>query len=283
MRSEIQRHVIQLLHGGHALDGAQRAAAINELGRRIGRTPGIATGEIDVEHPKLRIKAIAALGFDETEPELSARVLSDLVNEGPPRLALQAVRALGRLPADRRDQFRALVRDPETPPAVALAAARLAAGPGGEDVVAELRDLRRRLRAYVERDDSPSLVSIDRLIARRASGNAHPRAPTHCIGGRERATGCLGRRNWMATQEQVVVRYWTWCRGWLESRIHVGNPHRDAVVLRVRACQGDEVGDLLPVRRLRGWEALRVERLVLPRSGQRLRLQRTPMFQDPAK
>ena len=179
MRSEIQRHVIQLLHGGHALDGAQRAAAINELGPEgLAELRGIATGEIDVEHPKLRIKAIAALGFDETEPELSARVLSDLVNEGPPRLALQAVRALGRLPADRRDQFRALVRDPETPPAVALAAARLAAaGPGGEDVVAELRDLRRRLRAYVERDDSPSLVSIDRLIAEARFGQRSPEGP----------------------------------------------------------------------------------------------------------
>jgi len=175
MRSDIERHVIRLLHGGHALERGERAAIINALGPEgLEVLRGIAKGDIAVEHPKLRLKAISALGVDETEPELSARILSDLVNEGPPRVSIQAVRALGRSPARGREQFRALVRDPATPPAVALAAARVAAQAGGEDVVADLRDLRRRLRAYVERDDSPSLLSIDRLIAEARFG---PRAP----------------------------------------------------------------------------------------------------------
>jgi hypothetical protein len=39
--------------------------------------------------------------------------------------------------------------------AVALAAPRVAAEAGGEEVVADLRDLRRLLRAYGESDDLP--------------------------------------------------------------------------------------------------------------------------------
>lgn len=178
MRPDIKRRVIQLLHGGHALEREAGAALINELGPEgLEVLRGIADGQIPVEHPQLRLKAISALGLDETEPDASARVLSGLVNEGPPRIAIHAIRALGRLPVGGREQLRGLVRDPATPPAVALAAARVAAHEGGEDVAAELRELRRRLRAYVETDDSPSLLSIDRLISEARHGRRAPDGP----------------------------------------------------------------------------------------------------------
>ena len=178
MRTDIERRVLQILHGGHALGREESAALINELGPEgLDVLRGVAEGQIPVEHPQLRLKAISALGLDETEPEASARVLSALLTEGPPRVAIHAFRALGQLPVREREQLRGLIRDPTTPPAVALAAARVAAPGGGEEVVAELRDLRSRLRAYVESDDSPSLLSIDRLIREARHGRRAPDGP----------------------------------------------------------------------------------------------------------
>src|SRR6476619_482344 len=105
MKSEIERHVLRLLQGGQAFELGDRAAMIRELGPEGMKVlRGIASGEIEVEQPKLRLKAVSALGFDEAEAEVSARVLSDLVNEGPPRIAILAVRALGRSPAGGREQ-----------------------------------------------------------------------------------------------------------------------------------------------------------------------------------
>lgn len=178
MKSEIERQVVRLLQGGQAVERGDRAAMIRELGPEgLEVLRKIAAGQIEVEHPQLRLKAIAALGFDEMEAEASAQVLSDLVQEGPPRVAIVAVRALGRSPAGGREQFRALVRDPKTPPSVALAAARVAAATADEEVVGDLRDLRSRLRAYVERDDSPSLLSLDRLIAESRFGRGETKGP----------------------------------------------------------------------------------------------------------
>lgn len=170
MRTDMERRVLTLLRGGHALERADREAIINQLGPEgLAVLRSIARGDTEVEHEKLRLKAIAALGSDEVQPDESAGVLWDLVSEAPP-VAVQAVRALGRSSARPSAQLRSLVRDPRTPPPVALAAARVAAEEGGDDVVSELRALRRRLRPYVDSDDSPSLLSIDRLIAQAQSG-----------------------------------------------------------------------------------------------------------------
>lgn len=177
MRTDMERRVVGLLHGGHALGREESAALINELGAEgLDILRGVAEGQIPVEHPQLRLNAISALGLDATEPEASARVLLALLDESPPRVAIHAIRALGQLPVER-EQLRGLIRDPDTPPAVALAAARVAVRDGGEEVVAELRDLRRRLRDYVESDNSPSLLSIDRLISEARHGRRGPDGP----------------------------------------------------------------------------------------------------------
>jgi hypothetical protein len=126
----------------------------------------IASGELAVEHPKLRGKAILALGFDDVETEKTLDTLRSVLANGEPALKVRTLRALGRLgPKMVVDEVRASVRDPATRPDVALAAARVAASIGGEEVAEELRELRERLLPLVPNPNSPSILSLDRLIA----------------------------------------------------------------------------------------------------------------------
>ncbi|MHC4647166.1 MAG: HEAT repeat domain-containing protein [Planctomycetota bacterium] len=172
MTTETERKVIGLLKGGHALSEAGRRAIINELGAEgRGALRRIAQGKLQVEHPKLRGKAVIALGFDEGEPAESVEVLRGLLAGEEPVLKVRALRALGRLGASAvADEVRALVRDPDTRADVALAAARVAVGLGQEEVAGELRDLRKRLLRLASSPQSPSILSLDELIARAESG-----------------------------------------------------------------------------------------------------------------
>jgi len=163
-RDDLRRRIFALLAGGHATDRLGRERLINELGEDgLEVLRAVAAGRIEAPHPKLQLKAIAALGFDRTSPEASMPVLADLAERGQPRTAVQAVRALGQLSRGSQ-QLRDLVRDQATPPAVALAAARIVAQLGGDDVVAELEELRRRLLRLTEDERSPSILSIERAI-----------------------------------------------------------------------------------------------------------------------
>jgi hypothetical protein len=125
----------------------------------------IARGELEVEHPKMRSKAITALGHDEIEPDLSIEALRIALRDDEPVLKVRALRALCRLdPSAIAGETRALVGDPSTRPDVALAAARVAALIGGSEIVAELRDLRERFMPLVPSERSPSIVALDQLI-----------------------------------------------------------------------------------------------------------------------
>jgi len=177
MPTEKEREVLALLKGGYQLDETKRSAIINELdaeGRAALRR--IATGELAVEHTKLRGKAVIALGFDESDKGESLKTLHQLLAEPEAALQIRALRALGRLaPADRtvKTATRALLTNPATRPDVALAAARVAVVGGGKRIVADLAGLRERLLQLVGDERSPSIQSLDRLIA-QARGEITP-------------------------------------------------------------------------------------------------------------
>ncbi|MEW5925012.1 MAG: hypothetical protein AB1746_13590 [Candidatus Zixiibacteriota bacterium] len=173
MSTELERKIISLLKGGHALSESARRALIKGLGtngRDILRQ--IAEGSLAVEHPKLRGKAVIALGFDDKDLDKSLEALRKVLKTGDEKLQVLSLRAFGRLkPEAVVDEVKTLIKDSETPPAVALAAARVAALIGGNEIAAELRKLRNRLLPLALGPQSPSIVSLDRLI-KQASGTA---------------------------------------------------------------------------------------------------------------
>jgi hypothetical protein len=177
MTTDLERKVIALLRGGRALPEARRRAVIDELGpqaRKVLRR--IALGELGVPHPKLRRKAIIALSFNERELEQNVDAYRAVLAQGEPTLQVNCLRALERLSTDLlADEVRALVRDPGTPPEVALAAARVAVRLGGDDLAADLGQLRERFLPLVPSPRSPSITSLDQLIA-QAEGHAEPPA-----------------------------------------------------------------------------------------------------------
>jgi len=175
MSTELERKIISLLKGGHALSESARKALIKGLGtggRDVIRQ--IADGSLAVEHPKLRGKAVIALGFDDKDLDKSLGTLRNVLKTGDQKLKVLSLRAFGRLKPDAvSNEVRSLIKDSETQPAVALAAARVAALIGGNDIAAELRKLRKRLLPLSRGPQSPSIVSLDWLI-KQANGTAPP-------------------------------------------------------------------------------------------------------------
>ncbi|MGI8316883.1 HEAT repeat domain-containing protein [Halobacillus mangrovi] len=165
MASRVDQKVMRLLKSG-VCSVQQQREELKELepaGKKV--LHRIAEGEQPVEHIKLRGNAILALGW--MEDESSLEVLQKLIQTEEPPLQLRALRAVGRwrstpFPA----QIRALIRDPHTRPDVALAAARVSVKLGNQEVVSELEELRTRLLPLVSTPRSPSIVSLDRLIAK---------------------------------------------------------------------------------------------------------------------
>lgn len=174
---ESRRRVKRLLSGGHALREEERRRIISQLASEEREAiRQIARGTIE-EDPAIRSAAIAALRMDDAEPEASLEALRSLISEGEPAVQVKALHAIPRERAELvlEDALR-LVRSEEARADVALAAARVAAAAGGEDVVDDIRSLRERLLPLVGGNErSPSITSLDRLIA-RATGTA-PEAP----------------------------------------------------------------------------------------------------------
>lgn len=172
--AENYEKIIKLLRGGHAMDAEGRSKIITDLNdeeRLVLRE--IARGEREVEHPKLRQKAVIALGFDQSDVSGSQQILLEILADKDPSLQINTLRTLSRISSPEIIQrARNLVVDTETRPDVALAAARLAVQ-GGVEVVVELQGLRARFLPLVNSEHSPSIVSLDKLI-QTAEGNIPP-------------------------------------------------------------------------------------------------------------
>jgi HEAT repeat protein len=168
MGTETERRVLELLRGGYSLSSERKREAVAELGLEGTRVlRGIAIGEIATEHPKTRLKAIAALGFDTIDRAASRRALAGLLRDREPQIALQAARAFEESsPAGHIQALTDLVTATDTSPPVALAAARVLAKYGGAETIPKLLDLRARLLALVHDNPlSPSILALDRLVA----------------------------------------------------------------------------------------------------------------------
>lgn len=167
MDSQLERYVLKLLQGGHALDEKGRQAEIDKLGppgREVLRQ--IARREIEVEFPKLRTNAISALSFDQHESAETLQLFRELLNDDEPVIQLRTVRALARFNAKELvDPLRDLVRGKTKRPDVALAAARRLADLGGDEISEDLRALRERRLSLAPDRRSPSITNLDRLIA----------------------------------------------------------------------------------------------------------------------
>jgi hypothetical protein len=169
MRTEIERQVLDLLRGGYAFSPEEKRAAVDGLGREgVNVLRDIALGKIATEHPKLRLKAVAALGYDTIEAEASQRMLASLLTNPDVRIAVQAARSFEETPPGIHLQvLNNLVSDPDTRPPVALAAARVVAKYGGPEVIPQLQGLRSRHLSLVDdNEQSPSILALDRLVAR---------------------------------------------------------------------------------------------------------------------
>ncbi len=168
--------ILELLESNSCRPENETRAQLEELTAADGTDVlrRLASGELDTGSPRLREKAVAALLLLDQERPATLELLRGQLHaaeegeEGIDGLArrLAALQGLARLNASGiHGEARNLVRDPSTPPPLALAAAELVAEAGGEDVQAELGELRRRFLSLVEDEESPSVQALDTLIA----------------------------------------------------------------------------------------------------------------------
>ncbi len=129
---------------------------------------GVAIGEIAVEDPSWRQKALTALEWDAPrEPQALIALRQVIDSRDDSRLRIQAARALARAGrAADLAHLQRVVRNPRERLEVALAAARGLARRGRRDVIPDLRRFRRRLLRRAGGDHLPSLRSLADAVER---------------------------------------------------------------------------------------------------------------------